>query len=81
MNKIKGENIMSRIVAVRKDGNGTITDYKLDNGKELNHDQAIGAVNSGEIEGCNVFPTRDGGEAIRSNRGQDDYSLDSLPSF
>lgn len=72
---------MSRIVAVRKDGNGTITDYKLDNGKELNHSEAINAVNMGEIEGCNVFPTRDGGEAIRSNRGQEDYSLDNLPSF
>lgn len=72
---------MSRIVAVRKDSRGTITDYKLDNGKTLTHSQAINAVNCGEIEGCNVFPTRDGGEAIRSNRGQDDYALDRLPSF
>lgn len=72
---------MSMIVAVRKDETGKITDYKLDNGKELNHYDAINAVNSGEIEGCAVFTTRDGDEAIRSNRGQEDYSLSNLPSF
>ena len=72
---------MSMIVAVRKDETGKITDYKLDNGKELNHDDAIKAVNSGEIEGCATFTTRDGEEAIRSNRGIPDYSLSNLPSF
>lgn len=72
---------MSTIVAVRKDDTGKITDYKLDNGQELNHDQAIKAVYAGEIEGVATFTTRDGDEAIRSNRGQEGYSLADLPSF
>lgn len=72
---------MSKIVAVRKDDNGTITQYKLDDGSVLDKKTACGKVNSGEIEGCATFTTRDGDEAIRSNRGNDDYSLDSLPTF
>lgn len=72
---------MSMIVAVRKDETGKITDYKLDNGKELNHNDAIKAVNNGEIEGCATFTTRDGEEAIRSNRGIPNYSLSDLPLF
>lgn len=72
---------MSKIVAVHKDEDGAICRYKLDNGNVLDKSQAIIAVNKGEIEGCNVFTTRDGGEAIRSNRGQEDYALDRLPTF
>ena len=72
---------MSRIVAVRKDEKGTITNYKLDDGSVIDKQTACGKVNSGEIEGCATFTTRDGDEAIRSNRGQEDYSLDNLPTF
>lgn len=72
---------MSKVVAVRKDETGKITEYKLDNGKVLNHTEALVAVDSGEIEGCAKFTTRDGYEAIRSNRGQEGYSLSNLPTF
>lgn len=72
---------MSRVVAVRKDETGKITDYKLENGKVLNHQEALIAVDSGEISDCAKFTTGDGGEAIRSNRGIPDYSLSDLPTF
>ena len=72
---------MSRIVAVRKNGDGTISSYKLDDGTVLNHTEAINAVNNGEVDGVATFETRDGGMAIRSNRGQYGYSLSELPEF
>ncbi len=72
---------MSKVVAVRKDETGKITEYKLDNGKVLNHTEALIAVDSGEIQGCAKFTTRDGDEAVRSNRGQEGYSLSELPTF
>lgn len=72
---------MSKIVAVRKDDTGTITQYKLDDGRVLDKRSACIAVDKGEIEGCATFTTRDGDDAIRSNRGQADYKLDDLPTF
>ena len=72
---------MSKIVAVRKDSTGTIVEYKLDNGRVLSKDMAVNEVGSGRIEGCATFTTRDGDTAIRSNRGQEGYSLSSLPEF
>lgn len=72
---------MSKVVAVRKDERGRITDYKLDNGKVLNHKEAVCACYSGEMEGCTVFTNRSGGDSIRSDRGQYDYKLLDLPEF
>lgn len=72
---------MSKVVAVRKDEEGRITDYKLENGKVLNHSEAVQACYSGEIEGCSVFTNRAGENSIRSDRGQVGYSLSKLPEF
>lgn len=71
-----------KIVAVRKDSNGVIQEYKLDNGQVIDQESAIQMVSSGEIQDCNVGGTRDGGKAIRSNRDDDpSNNLDNLPSF
>lgn len=72
---------MSKVVAVRRDDEGRITDYKLDDGSVLNHDQAVSAVDSGKIEGCMTFTNREGDTSIRSKRGQEDYKLQELPNF
>lgn len=72
---------MSKIVAVRRDETGSIALYKLDNGKVLNRKEAVDAADLGKIEGVSSFETRDGGMAIRSDRGQHGYSLDNLPTF
>lgn len=72
---------MSKVVAVRKNGDGSIRLYKLDDGRVLDAAQAVEATCMGEIEGCSVFTTRDGGESIRSDRGQYEYSLSTLPEF
>lgn len=72
---------MSKVVAVRRDERGRITDYKLDNGKVLNHSQAVSACYSGEMEGCSVFTNRAGEDSIRSDRGQNNFKLQNLPEF
>ena len=71
-----------KIVAVQKDEQGVIKQYKLDNNQVVNVAQAIQMVKNNEIENCNVFRTRSGSEAIRSNN--DDIksnNLDNLPTF
>lgn len=73
---------MSKIIATHSSKNrGPIEKYKLDDGRILTHDEAVSAVERGEIEGVATFTTRDGGTGIRSNRGQIDYSLSDLPEF
>lgn len=71
---------MSKIVAVHKE-DGTITQYKTDDGKILTKDEAVDMADKGQLNGVSSFQTRDGGFAIRSDRGQPDYSLDNLPEF
>lgn len=71
-----------KIVAVKKDSKGVIQEYKLDNNKTVGVEQAVQMVKSGKIEGCNVFTTRSGSEAIRSNNdGDTSNNLDNLPRF
>ena len=71
-----------KIIAVKKDSKGVIQEYKLDNNKTVGVEQAVQMVKSGKIEGCNVFTTRSGSEAIRSNNdGDTSNNLDSLPRF
>lgn len=72
---------MNKVVAVRKDSTGDITLFKLDDGRIMNREEICDATDLGQIEGLSTFTTRDGGEAVRSNRGQDNYSLTDLPIF
>ncbi|NLL29611.1 MAG: DUF3892 domain-containing protein [Clostridiales bacterium] len=71
-----------KVVAVKKDGNGTITEYKLDNGNIINQEQAIQMAEAKELEGCNVGTARNGKRYIRSNAdGDESNNLDQLPTF
>lgn len=71
-----------KIVGVRKDEKGIIQKYKLDSNKVVGVNEAIQMVKNNEIENCNVFTTRNGSEAIRSNNdGDPSNNLDNLPSF
>lgn len=71
-----------KIVAVSKDDKGTIQQYKLDNNQVVDVNQAISMVENKEIEHCNVFTTRNGSKAIRSNNdGDASNNLDNLPTF
>ena len=71
-----------KIVAVKKDSKGVIQEYRLSNNRTVDVTNAIQMVKNGQIEGCNVFTTRSGSEAIRSNNdGDTSNNLDSLPRF
>ena len=72
---------MNKIVAIRRDETGSISEYKLDNGKVISRDEAVDMADFGKLSGVSSFTTRDGGYAIRSDRGQYGYALDDLPEF
>lgn len=72
---------MSKVVAVRHGNDGSIELYKLDDGTVMNRLDICDAANRGLIEGVSTFTTRDGDEAVRSDRGISNYKLDELPEF
>lgn len=72
---------MNKIVAVRHNETGAIDSYKLDDGRILDREQAVNEASCGNISGVSAFTTRDGSMAVRSDRGQEDYSLEDLPEF
>ncbi len=70
------------IIAVRKNGEGDITELKLTSGQVLNYKEAQVAAKNGEIDGVNVFKGRDGEEHLRANAdGDPTNNLDQLPTF
>ncbi|KXZ39758.1 Protein of unknown function [Alkalithermobacter thermoalcaliphilus JW-YL-7 = DSM 7308] len=71
-----------KIVKVRKNSDGDITDVMLDNGSIYCVDEAIKMVKSGSIDGVNVGQAKNGREFLRSNPNQDKSdNLDNLPMF
>ncbi len=81
MNNYKGDFRMSRIIAVRHGEEGNLELFKTDDGRLLNREQAVNLADKGILEGVSSFTTRNGDSAIRSDRGQPNYSLDKLPEF
>ncbi|MBG9734048.1 DUF3892 domain-containing protein [Paenibacillus alvei] len=69
-------------VAVQKNGDGDLTSFQTSAGRILNYEQALQAVQNGEIAGVNAFKGRDGGTYIRGDAdGDPSNNLDNLPSF
>ncbi|WP_078380265.1 DUF3892 domain-containing protein [Sutcliffiella halmapala] len=69
-------------VAVQKNGDGDIVKFKTSTGKVLAYEEAILAVNQGEVLGANVFKGKDGDMYIRGNAdGDPTNNLDQLPTF
>jgi hypothetical protein len=72
----------SRIVKVKKNTSGDITDVMLENGNVFSINEAIMMAKDNKIEGVNVSVSKSGREYLRSNpNGTDSDNLDSLPSF
>lgn len=74
-----------KITAVRKDKDGKISDYKLDNNQIVDKETCVSMVKSGEIENCNVGISKNGEEFVRTDRdaeeGKHIKNLDDLPTF
>jgi len=70
-----------KIIAVRKNKDGDITDFRMDNGQELNYSQALQMAKEGQIDQVDVFQ-KYGREIIRSEPDLDiSNNLDNLPTF
>lgn len=73
-----------KITAVHKE-DGTITQYKLDNGQVIGKEQYINMVKNGEIENCNVGVNKENEEFVRTDRdkegSQEITNLSDLPTF
>ena len=69
-------------VAVQKNGDGDIVQFKTSSGRVLSYEQALADVNNGEVIGANVFKGKDGEMYIRGNAdGDPTNNLDNLPTF
>lgn len=71
-----------RFVAVRKNSDGDIVQFKTSSGRILDYQQALQEVQNGNIAGVNVFKGKDGEFYIRGDAdGDPSNNLDNLPTF
>lgn len=69
----------TRIIKVRKNPDGDITDVMLTDGNVYAIEDAITLAKDGKIEGVNVGKAKNGREYLRSNAdGKKDNNLDNL---
>jgi hypothetical protein len=72
----------AKIVKVKKNPDGDITDVMIDNGNVYSIDEAITMVKDHLIEGVNVGKARNGREYLRSNpNGKEGDNLDNMPEL
>jgi hypothetical protein len=70
------------IVAVRHGSQGNLTDFKLNNGEELNYGQARAMAKDGKIKNVDVMNGKSGSEVIRSEPdGVKENNLNQMPEF
>ncbi len=77
---MQGDN--SKIVKIKKDRDGIITDVMLENGTVVPINHAILQAKEGRIDGAIVVRGKDGGEYLRTDPNS--YSVDNLmdlPNF
>lgn len=75
-------NETTRFVAVRRNNDGTLSEFKDENGKTYDYEQALEAVEQGLIENALPFTGRDGARHIRGiNDGDESTNLRNLKEF
>lgn len=73
---------MERFVAVRKNKDGSLHQFKSDSGKVYDYEMAVEAVEQGKIENAMLFTGRDGKQYIRSkNDGDPNSKFSELKEF
>lgn len=74
--------MLAKVIAVRKNSEGNITDFKLDNGEQLDYSQCQQAIHNGEVEDLICTNGKSGTMIIRSKPDDDkDNNLSNLPEF
>lgn len=72
----------TKIIKVKKNPQGDITDVMLENGNVYSIDEAINMAKHGIIEGVNVGRAKNGREFLRSNPNSlTNDNLDSITTF
>jgi hypothetical protein len=75
-------NVTTKIIKIKKDEDGEITDVMLEDGSILPINHAILMAKSGLIEGAIVTRGKDGGEFIRTDpESIPNFTLANLPTF
>jgi hypothetical protein len=71
-----------QVVAVRKNGDGSIVELKLSSGQVVGFEEAQQMAKNDQIENIGVIRGKDGDEHLRSNPdSRTDNNLDQLPTF
>ncbi|QEK11739.1 DUF3892 domain-containing protein [Crassaminicella thermophila] len=72
----------TKIIKVKKNAHGEITDVMMENGNVYSIDDAIMMAKDNLIENVNVGRSKNGREYLRSNpNGTKNDNLDNLPVF
>ncbi|MEA4825617.1 MAG: DUF3892 domain-containing protein [Clostridium sp.] len=72
----------AKIIKVKKNSHGDITDVMTDNGNVYAINDAIMMAKDGVIEGVNVGRAKNGREYLRSNpNGSENDNLDNIETF
>lgn len=72
----------SKVIKVKKNPQGDITDVMLENENVYSIDEAIMMAKDGLIEGVNVGKAKNGREYLRSNpNGDEGDNLENRPTF
>ena len=80
--KSKNENKKEKFVAVRKNSDGTLKEFKTSSGKVYDYEQALEAVEAGNVSNAIPFTGRDGARHIRgTNDGDESTNLSNLKEF
>lgn len=75
-------NDSSKIIKVKKNSDGDITDVMLQNGNVFSINEAIMMAKDNKIEGVNVGRAKNGREFLRSDpNSTESDNLDNLPTF
>lgn len=73
---------LAKIIKVKKNSEGDITDLMLDNGNVYSISDAIEMVKDGAIDGVNIGRAKNGKEFLRTNPNDKKFdNLDNLPIF
>ncbi len=82
MSKKEKNTKKEKFVAVRKNSEGSLAEFKSNSGKVYNYEMALEAIEKGKIENAMLFTGRDGKQHIRSkNDGSSATKLSDMKEF
>ncbi len=82
MSKKEKNSKKEKFVAVRKNSEGTLAEFKSNSGKVYDYEMALEAVEKGKIENAMLFKGRDGKQHIRSkNDGNEKANFSNMKEF